>query len=94
MTIVDFFKNHGLSGKGLDIRESTKTYEGSEEPILYIQLSKEVEGQDYLVCSKTLASKLRDKSLTLAEANVQLTEEGYGLICPQTTKVFATVDLF
>ena len=93
MKIKDFYTAHSLSTKGVELRESEKTYEGSQEKILYIQLPQEVEGQDFLVCSRTLAAKLRDKSLTLREADVTSTDFGYGLICPQTTKVIETIDL-
>lgn len=93
MKIKDFYTAHSLRTEGVELRESSKTYEGSQEKILYIQLPMEVEGQDFLVCSRTLAAKLRDKSLTLRNADVTLTDVGYGLICPQTTKVIETIDL-
>lgn len=93
MNIKAFYTAHNLSTKGVELRESEKTYEGSQEKILYIQLPMEVEGQDFLVCSHTLATKLRDKSLTLRDADVTETDFGYGLICPQTTKVIETIDL-
>ena len=94
MKIANFFKANDLSGKGVELRESSKTYEKSNDKILYIQLQKEVDDQDFLVCSHTLAQKLRDKSLKLAEAEVVRTDVGYGLICPQTTVVIDTIDLF
>ena len=94
MKIKDFYTAHSLRTEGVELRESEKkTYEGTSEKILYIQLPMEVEGQDFLVCSRTLAAKLRDKSLSLRDAHVTSTEFGYGLICPQTTKVIETIDL-
>ena len=93
MNIKAFYTAHNLSTKGVELRESEKTYEGSQDKILYIQLPMEVEGQDFLVCSHTRATKLRDKSLTLRDADVTSTDFGYGLICPQTTKVIDTIDL-
>lgn len=97
MTIVDFFKAHDLSGKGIELRETNvKTYEGTTDKILYINLPKQIEGQDFLVCSRTLASKLRSKDLTLKEACVSHDEDTdlIGLVCPATTKVIETVDLW
>jgi len=93
MNIKAFYTAHNLSTKGVELRESSKTYEGTSEKILYIQLPTEVEDQDFLVCSKTLASKLRSKELKLSDADVAHGDFGYGLICPQTTKVIETIDL-
>lgn len=93
MKIKTFFEQHSLSTKGIELRESSKTYEDSTDKILYIQLPMEVEEQDFLVCSHTLAQKLRDKSLTLREAEVVHSDVGFGLICPQTTTVIETIDL-
>ena len=93
MKIKDFYTAHNLRTEGVELRESSKTYEDTNEKILYIQLPMEVEDQDFLVCSRTLAAKLRDKSLTLRDAHVAHGDYGYGLICPQTTKVIETIDL-
>ena len=93
MKIKAFYESHGLSTQGVEIRESSRKYEKSDDLILYIQLPLEVDGQDFLVCSHTLATKLRDKSLTLRDAEVTSSEFGWGLICPQTTKVIETIDL-
>lgn len=93
MNIKAFYTAHNLPTTGVELRESGKTYEGTSEHILYIQLPMEVEDQDFLVCSRTLASKLRSKELSLAQAHVARGDYGYGLICPQTTKVIETIDL-
>ena len=93
MKIKTFFEQHSLPTKGIELRESNKTYEDSNDKILYIQLPIEIDEQDFLVCSHTLAQKLRDKSLSLRDAEVTRSDVGYGLICPQTTVVIETIDL-
>ena len=96
MNLKEFYTAHDLSTKGVKLRESEKqTYKGTDEKILYIELPKEVEGQDYLVCSRTLASKLRSKELKLGEARVQFDEDfgQYGLVCPSNSKVLYEEDL-
>ena len=93
MNIKAFYTAHNLPTKGVELRESNKTYEDTNEKILYIQLPMEVEDQDFLVCSRTLASKLRSKELKLSDADVAHGKYGYGLIFKQTTKVIETIDL-
>ena len=93
MKIKTFFEQHNLPTKGVELRESSKTYENSNDKILYIQLPAEVEEQDFLVCSHTLSTKLRDKSLKLSNAEVTRSDVGYGLICPQSSTVIETIDL-
>ena len=63
MTIKEFFSKNNLQ-KNLDILESSKTYKDADgkttsEKILYINLSADVDGQDYLVLSRNLAKKVR-----------------------------------
>ena len=97
MTIKEFFNKHGLQ-KNLDILESSKTYKDADgkttsEKILYINLSGDVDGQDYLVLSRNLAKKVRENQDELTKAQVQSTEFGWGLICASTVKVFGEVTL-
>ena len=97
MTIKEFFSKHGLQ-KNLDIYESSKTYKDADgkttsEKILYINLSADVDGQDYLVLSRNLAKKVRENQDELTKAQVQSTEFGWGLICASTVKVLGSVSL-
>ena len=97
MTIKEFFSKHGLQ-KNLDIYESSKTYKDADgkttsEKILYINLSDDVDGQDYLVLSRNLAKKVRKNQTELTKAQVQSTEFGWGLICASTVKVLGSVYL-
>lgn len=97
MTINQFFDKYGLQ-KNFNIYESSKTYKNANgkttsEKILYINLSADVDGQDYLVLSRNLAKKVRENQDELTKAQVQSTEFGWGLICASTVKVFGTVTL-
>lgn len=97
MTIKQFFDKHDLQ-KDFNIYESEKTYKDANgkttsEKILYINLSADVDGQDYLVLSRNLAKKVRENQDELTKAQVQSTEFGWGLICASTVKVFGSVSL-
>ena len=97
MTIKEFFDENNLQ-KNLKIFESSKTYKDAKgkttsEKILYINLSADVDGQDYLVLSRNLAKKVRKDQDELLKAQVQSTEFGWGLICASTVKLFGEVTL-
>lgn len=97
MSIKQFFDKHDLQ-KDFNIFESSKTYKDANgkttsEKILYINLSADVDGQDYLVLSRNLAKKVRENQDELTKAQVQSTEFGWGLICASTVKVFGSVSL-
>ena len=93
MTIQDFFKKFNLNTAGIQIKQSSKTYQGTEDPILFITLDEEVDGQDYLVMSHNLATKVASDTSVLSTASVTHTEQGWGLICASTITVLGTVDL-
>lgn len=93
MNIKDFFKKNGLNTESVEVLQSEKTYQGTTEPILYLSLDGEVDGQDYLVMSRTLASKVREDLGELATASVSKTEQGWGLICHSTVTVLGTISL-
>lgn len=93
MNIKDFFEKNGLNTKGIEILQSEKCYKGTTENILYLSLDDEVDGQDYLVMSRTLAGKVRENTAELATASVTKTEEGWGLICHSTVTVLDTISL-
>lgn len=99
MNIKSFFQKYNLDTK-VDILESSKTYKDRDgkattENILYLSFDSEIgdTGQDYLVMSRTLASKVREDNQELAKAQVTETEEGWGLICAATVKVLGTISL-
>lgn len=97
MSIKQFFDKHDLQ-KDFNIYESSKTYKDANgkttsEKILYINLSADVDGQDYLVLSRNLAKKVRENKDELTKAQVQSTEFGWGLICASTVKVLGSVSL-
>lgn len=93
MNIKDFFKRNNLNTENVEILQSEKCYKGTTENILYLSLDSEVDGQDYLVMSKTLASKVREDIGELATASVSKTEQGWGLICHSTVTVLGTISL-
>ncbi len=93
MNIKDFFKRNNLNTENVEILQSEKTYQGTTENILYLSLDGEVDGQDYLVLSRTLASKVREDLGELASASVSKTEQGWGLICHSTVTVLGTISL-
>lgn len=82
MTIRQFFTQFGISAAGSKLVQSeTKTYEDSDIPVTYIRMNKSVDGQDYLVLSKNLASKVLENTSNLADSDATHTEYGWGLIC-------------
>lgn len=93
MNIKDFFKKNNLNTENVEILQSEKCYQGTTEPILYLSLDDEVDNQDYLVMSRTLASKVREDIGELAKASVSKTEQGWGLICHSTVTVLGTISL-
>lgn len=93
MNIKDFFCKNGLNTEGVEVLQSEKTYQGTTEPILYLSLESEVDGQDYLVMSRTLAEKVREDLGELAKASVSHTDQGWGLICHSTVTVLGTISL-
>ena len=75
MSIKEFFSKNNLQ-KNLDILESSKTYKDGDgkttsEKILYINLSDDVDGQDYLVLSRNLAKKVRKDGVSFVPALLQ-----------------------
>lgn len=60
-------------------------YKGTNVHIHYIDLDKSVDGQDFLVLSRTLAMKYLEKNdiHVLKDADATKTEEGWGLIYHQ-----------
>ena len=93
MTIQEFFKKFDLSTTGIQVKQSEKTYQGTTDHILFITLDEEVDGQDYLVMSHNLATKVASDTSVLSTASVTHTEQGWGLICASTITVLGTVDL-
>ena len=88
MSISDFLSHFGLK-RELEVMESTKKYEGSDIPVLYIQLDKDVEGKNYIVLSKNLADKLiAGKSLAEVGQASKDPDYGWGFIAKAT--VFKT----
>lgn len=92
MNIKEFFEKHHLS-TNIEVLQSEKPYKGTEENILYLQLDEEVDGQDYLVMSRTLAAKVREDLDELKTASVTKTEEGWGLICHSKVTSLGTISL-
>lgn len=94
MNIVKFFQSNDL-GDTVEIRESKNVYEDSETPIAYIRLNQALStGQEHLVLSRSLAEDLAAGKLTIADAEVSLSNGVYGLIRPDTSRVIATVKLW
>lgn len=93
MTIKQFFEKFNLNTKGIEIKQSEKTYKGTTDNILFITLENEVDGQDYLVMSHNLATKVATDPSALASASATHTDEGWGLICASTVTVLGSIDL-
>lgn len=92
MKLKEFLSKNGMS-TSVEIKESPKCYQGTAINILFLSLSKPVDDQDYLVCSKNLAEELNKDSSYLKQAEVRQTPEGWGLIKPVSCKTLATVEL-
>lgn len=78
--IKDFFTKHNLSTTNVKILRSEKCYKNTTEKILFINLEKKIDGQDFLVMSRRLANKVRENPNELKNAAVIKTEVGWGLI--------------
>lgn len=89
ISIAEFWNKNNL-GSSIEVKQSSKTYQGTVTPILYIVLPHEVDGQDHLVLSKRLAERLILDHDSLLEAGVVRKDAdwGWGLISQIIT--FAT----
>ena len=86
MTLKEFFKDNGFTGKP-DIRKSESCYEGSDENIRYIRLPKDVDGFNFMVISENGYAKAREDKKNLAELDVVYDEEyGWHAQLPDSTE--------
>lgn len=91
MTLKQFCSNHGLD-KPVAKRSLQNNYKGTETKITWLALSNEVEGQDYLVMSATLAAAFETDKSILKTAQVQKTSEGWGLIMPASCENLGEIE--
>lgn len=81
-----------LKGISFKTRKSEKTYEGTDQNLVYLALDGSYHGQDYLVLSASAASEMlaaEDQIAYLAQCEVSYDEDtaAYGIIRRQTTEV-------
>lgn len=89
MTLKQFCEKHGLDKPAVQ-RSKKNNYEGTNTKITWMQLSDEVDDQDVLVMSASLAAEYeKDKSI-LKTAQVKKTSEGWGLIRPSSVDDLGT----
>lgn len=91
MTLKQFCSNHGLD-KPFAKRSKENNYKGSDQKIIWLSLSNEVDGQDYLVMSATLAAAFENDKSILKSAQVQKTSEGWGLVMPATCEDLGEIE--
>lgn len=91
MTLKQFCSNHGLE-KPSAKRSKEKNYQGTNQKIIWLTLSDEVDGQDYLVMSATLAAAFEADKSILKTAQVQKTEEGWGIVMPATCEDLGEIE--
>lgn len=91
MTLKQFCSKYGLD-KPAAKRSLKNNYQGTETKITWLTLSDEVDGQDYLVMSATLAAAFEADKSILKTAQVQKTDEGWGLIMPATCEDLGEIE--
>lgn len=96
MTFKQFIENFGIDVERCSVNQSeTQCYEGSSDPVMWIGLNQPVDGQDWLVLSHTLATKVAQDKAEIAKADVKLDpDHGWGLICHSTVKSLGSLSSF
>ena len=96
MTFKQFIENFNVDIEQCSVNESeTQYYEGTTDPVMWIGLDKPIDGQDWLVLSHTLASKVRENQAELAKCDAKLDpDHGWGLICHSTVKSLGSLSSF
>ena len=89
-TFEQFIKDYNIDLAKCELCSSERQlYEGSNIHITYISLNKPIDGQDWIVLSKRLATKFHESNdvKVLKEADAIYDEEkGWGLICHSYVK--------
>ena len=95
MLLKHFLKSKGLETKVTPKQSLKNNYEGTETKITWLQLQGEVDGQDYLVMSATLAQNFEKDASIIHKAQVQWSDDAdcWGLIMPATCKSFDEIEL-
>jgi hypothetical protein len=95
MLLKHFLESKGLPTKVTPKQSLKNTYEKTDTKITWIQLHGEVDGQDYLVMSATLAQNFEKDKAILHEAQVQWSDDAecWGLIMPATCTTFDDIEL-
>jgi len=91
-TFKQFIQDYDIDLSKCEICSSERQlYEESDVPITWINLHKPIDGQDYIVLSKKLATEFLTncdvKILRNADAKLD-PEHGWGLICHQPVKTY------
>lgn len=98
MTLAYYLESAGLDVKDIKFMQSQKSaYDGSTTKIAWISFpapQSELDNQDFLVLSKSLCEDILAKKLKLSEACVAESDEGWGLIRPQSGNLLDLTDLW
>lgn len=103
MTLAYFLESVGLDVKDIALRQSEsslyKDENGNPTSTKIAWLSfpapqDKLDGQDYLVLSRRLCEDVLAKKLPLKEASVAESDEGWGLIRPQSGTVLDLTTLW
>ena len=90
-----------LDGYSVLLRQPEDLYEGANIPILYLQLSKDYNGQDHLVLSANCADELlacngeQERKAYLLKCEVSYSKEAkcYGIIRHRTQKIICRINI-
>lgn len=95
MLLKHFLESKGLLAKVTPKQSLKNNYEGTETKITWVQLPGEVDSQDYLVMSATLAQNFEKDASILHQSQVQWSDEAecWGLIMPASCKTFDEIEL-
>lgn len=90
-TFKQFIQDYNIDLSKCEICSSeSKLYDESDILVTYLKLHKPIDGQDYIVLSKKLATEfLANCDVKIfRNADAVLTEYGWGLICHQRVKTY------
>ncbi len=92
MTFKEYLKEKAIPWEMIHLLSSSKCYEGTDEKILYVSLPENYDSPGFLVLSKRLSVLVNKRAIFLTEAEVSVSDEAPGLICPKQKREHLVVD--
>ena len=83
MTLIEFLKENQIQKSRVHLSLASTSYDNTDERIMYLSLPRIINGQNYLVLSRRLASLINKKRILLLDAEIAESEGFVGLITPK-----------